>query len=167
MSLKQKIQTEIKTAMQNKEAVKLSVLRMVMAAVFNKEKEKRAKLSKEEAEDKLEEMSKLTDEEVLEVISSEVKKHKDSIEQYQKGNRQDLVEQEKTELEILMEYMPKQMEEAEVRKIVQEKIQELSASGPQDTGRVMGAIMPQLKGKADGGMVNKIVQESLRGLSLK
>ena len=162
MSLKQKIQTEIKTAMQNKEAVKLSVLRMVMAAVFNKEKEKRAKLSKEEAEDKLEEMSKLTDEEVLEVISSEVKKHKDSIEQYQKGNRQDLVEQEKTELEILMEYMPKQMEEAEVRKIVQEKIQELSASGPQDTGRVMGAIMPQLKGKADGGMVNKIVQEELK-----
>ncbi len=162
MSLKQKIQTDIKTAMQNKEVERTSVLRMVMAAILNKEKEKRAKLSKSEEDlSKLDEMSKLIDEEVSEVISSEVKKHKDSIEQYQKGNRQDLADKEKEELEILVKYMPKQMGEEEVRKIVQEKIQELGASGPQDTGRVMGAIMGQLKGKADGGMVNKIVQEEL------
>ncbi len=163
MSLKETIQSKIKTAMQEKKAEELSVLRMVMAAVFNKEKEKRAKLSKDqEDQGKLEELSKLTDQEVLEVITSESKKRKDSIEQYQKGNRQDLVDQEKSELKILEEYLPEQMGQEEVRKIISGKIQELGASGPQDTGKVMGAIMGQLKGKADGGMVNKIVQEELK-----
>ncbi|MFH1461166.1 MAG: GatB/YqeY domain-containing protein [Patescibacteria group bacterium] len=163
MSLKEKIQSEIKEALRGKEAEKLSVLRMLMAAVLNKEKEKRAKLSKnEEDESKLEEMSKLTEEEILGVISGEVKKRKDSIEQYGKGNRQDLVDQEKKELEILANYLPEQMNEEEIRKIIKEKIKELGASAPQDTGRIMGAIMPQLKGKADGGLVNKIVQEELK-----
>ena len=149
--------------MQEKKTEELSVLRMVMASVFNKEKEKRAKFVKDgEDEAKLDEMSKLTDEEVLEVISSEVKKRKDSIKQYEEGNRQDLADNEKKELEILMEYMPEQMPEDEVRKIISDKIQELGASGPQDTGKVMGAIMGQLKGKADGGMVNKIVGEELK-----
>jgi hypothetical protein len=161
--LKEKIQADIKTAMQGKKAEKLSVLRMLMAAFLNKEKEKRAKLSKSEEDlSKLDEMSKLTDEEISEVISSEVKKHKDSVEQYGKANRQDLVEQEKAELEILMEYMPEQMGEQEVRKIITEKIKELGVSGSQDTGRVMGAVMGQLKGKADGNIVNKIVQDELR-----
>jgi uncharacterized protein YqeY len=163
MSLKEKIQADLKNAMQSRDAERVSVLRMLMAAVFNKEKEKRAKLSKTEEVKKLEELSKSTDEEVLEVISSEVKKRKDSIEQYEKANRQDLADNEKKELDVLIEYMPKQMSEEEVRKIVKEKIEELGVSGPQDTGRVMGALMPQLKGKADGGMVNKIVQEELRG----
>ncbi len=163
MSLKETIQSKIKTAMQEKKTEELSVLRMVMASVFNKEKEKRAKFVKDgEDEAKLDEMSKLTDEEVLEVISSEVKKRKDSIKQYEEGNRQDLADNEKKELEILMEYMPEQMPEDEVRKIISDKIQELGASGPQDTGKVMGAIMGQLKGKADGGMVNKIVGEELK-----
>lgn len=163
MSLKEKIQSKIRTAMQEKKAEELSVLRMVMAAVLNKEKEKRAKLSKEEQdESKLSELSKLNDEETLDVITSEAKKRKDSIEQYQKGNRQDLVDQEKSELEILKEYLPEQMGEDEVKKIITQKIQELGASGPQDTGKVMGAIMGQLKGKADGGLVNKIVQEELK-----
>jgi len=163
MSLKEKIQSEIKTAMQEKEVERLSVLRMVLAATLNKEKEKRAKLSKEEKdESKLSELSKLTDEEILEVIASEAKKRKDSIEQFEKGNRQDLADQEKSELKILEKYLPEQMGEDEVRKIITNKIQELGASGPQDTGKVMGAIMGQLKGKADGGLVNKIVQEELK-----
>jgi len=147
MSLKEKIQSEVKEAMRNKEADKLSILRMVLAVVQNKEKEKR---------------DELNDQEVLSVISSEVKKHKDSIEQYGKGNRQDLVDQEKKELDILMEYMPEQMPEDEVKKIISEKIKELGASGPQDTGKVMDAIMGQLKGKTDGNLVNKIVQEELK-----
>lgn len=163
MSLREKIQAEIKTAMQRKEAQKLSVLRMVLAAALNKEKEKRAKLSKEEQdESKLSELSKLNDEEILEVISSEAKKRKDSIEQYQKGGRQDLVDQEKAELKILKEYLPEQIDEDEVRRIIADKIQELGASGPQDIGKVIGAIMNQLKGKIDGGLVNKIVQEELK-----
>lgn len=163
MSLKETLQLEIKTAMQKKEAQKLSVLRLVLAAVLNKEKKKRSILSKQEDNlSKLEEASQLTDEEVLEVITSEVKKRKDSIEQYEKGNRQDLADQEKSELEILKEYLPEQMGEDEIRKIIAEKIQEIGAGGPQDTGQVMGAVMGQLKGKVDGGMVNKIVQEELK-----
>ncbi len=163
MSLKEKIQTDIKKAMQEKGQLKVSVLRMLMAAVFNKEKEKRAKLSKTEEIEKLDELSKLTDEETMEAISSEAKKRKDSIEQYKKGNRQDLADQEKKELEILTTYLPEQMPEEEVRKIVKEKINEIGASTPQDTGKVMGAVMSELKGKAEGGLVNKIVQEELKG----
>jgi len=163
MSLKEIIQSKIKIAMKEKKTEELSVLRMVMAVVLNKEREKRMKLSKDEDDLlKLDEVSKLTDEEVLEVISSEVKKRKDSIEQFEKGNRQDLADKEKRELEILMEYMPEQMNEEEVRKIIINKIKELDVSGPQDTGKVMGAIMSQLKGKADGNLVNKIVQEELK-----
>ena len=162
MSLKEKIQTDIKKAMQQKDDLQVSVLRMLMAAVFNKEKEKRAKLSKTEEFEKLDELSQLTDEETIEVISSENKKRKDSIEQYEKGNRQDLADKEKKEMEILMDYLPEQMSEEEIRKIVKEKIEELGASTPQDIGKVMGALMPQLKGKAEGTMVNKIIQEELK-----
>jgi len=162
MSIKNTLKSNIKIAMQEKKTEELSVLRMVMAAVLNKEKEKRSKLNKEGEESKLDEMSELKDEEILDVISSEAKKRKDSIEQYEKGGRQDLVDQEKKELEILTEYLPEQMSEEEVRKIIIEKIEELGVSGPQDTGKAMGAIMPILKGKADGGMVNNIVQEELK-----
>jgi len=163
MSIKNTLKSNIKIAMQEKKTEELSVLRMVMAAVLNKEKEKRSKLNKEgEEESKLDEMSELKDEEILDVISSEAKKRKDSIEQYEKGGRQDLVDQEKKELEILTEYLPEQMSEEEVRKIIIEKIEELGVSGPQDTGKAMGAIMPILKGKADGGIVNNIVQEELK-----
>jgi len=162
MSLKEKIQADTKKAMQARDQLKVSVLRMLMAAVFNKEKEKRAKLSKSgEDLEKLDKLSKLTDEETTEVISSEAKKRKDSIEQYEKGNRQDLADQEKKELKILVSYLPEQMSEEEISKLVKEKIEELGASGPKDTGKVMGALMTQLKGKADGNLVNKIVQEEL------
>lgn len=161
--IKDKIKEDIKKAMQEKDELKLSVLRMVSSAVFNKEKDNRAKLSKAgEEESKLDEMSKLTEEEVIEVVSSEVKKRKDSIEQYEKGGRSDLAENEKKELEILMEYMPEQMGEDEIRKIVKEKIEELGISSPQETGKLMGAVMPQLKGKTDGNIVGKIVQEELK-----
>jgi len=163
MSLKEKIQADTKEAMVKKDQLKVSVLRMLMASVFNKGKEKRAKLSKDEEDlEKLGELSQLNDEETLEVISSEAKKRRDSIEQYQKGNRQDLADQEKKELEILMAYLPEQMPEEEVRKLVKAKIEELGAGGPQDTGKVMGALMSQLKGKVEGNLVNKIVQEEIR-----
>ncbi len=161
--LKEKIQLNIKKAMTEKDALTVSVLRMIMAAVFNKEKEKRNKISKTEEElEKLDKLSQLTDEEVIEVISSEAKKRKDSIEQYEKGNRKDLADQEKKELEILVDYLPEQIDEEEIRRLVKEKIEELGASSLQETGRVMGAVMPQFKGKADGNIVSKIVQEELK-----
>jgi len=161
--IKDKIKEDLKKAMQEKNELKLSVLRMVSSAVYNNEKDKRAKLSKAgEEESKLDELSKLAEEEVIEVVSSEVKKRKDSIEQYEKGGRSDLAENEKKELEILMDYMPEQIGEDEIRKIVKEKIEEMGISSPQETGKLMGAIMPQFKGKTDGNIVGKIVQEELK-----
>ena len=162
MKLKEKIRTDLRKSLQEKDTSRLSVLRMVNAAVLNKEKEKRSKLSKTEEIKRLEELSQLTDGEMIEVISSEAKKRKDSIEQYEKANRFDLSEQEKKELEILKEYLPEQMSEEDVRKLVKEKITELGVSGPQDAGKVMAGLMPLLKGKSDGGLVNKIFQEELK-----
>lgn len=149
MSLKETIKSEIKKAMIEKDALRVSVLRMVAAAVLNKEKEKGV------------EAKELTDEAVLEIISSEAKKRKDSIEQYEKGGRSDLAEKEKEELEILSAYLPEQMSEEDIRKIVKEKIVQLGATGPQDMGKVMGALMSELKSKADGVVVKKVVEEEL------
>ncbi len=163
MTIKEKIKQDLKEAMQQKQAEKVSVLRLLSSAIFNREKEKWAKLGKEEEDRvKLEQASQLSDEEAIEVISSEAKKRKDSIEQYQKGGREDLAEKEKKELEILTDYLPEQMSEDEIRKIVKEKIEQAGANGPQETGKVMGLLMPQLKGKADGGLVSRIVQEELK-----
>ena len=133
-----------------KDALRVSVLRMVMAAILNKEKEKGS------------DAGELTDEVVLEIVSSEAKKRKDSIEQYEKGERRDLAEKEKEELGILSAYLPEQMSEEEVRKIVKEKISQLGAAGARDTGKVMGALMSDLKNKADGAVVKRIVEKELK-----
>lgn len=162
MSLKQTIKDNTKNAMIEKDALKVSVLRMLSAAILNKEKEKRGKLVKEGKEDEaLEKESQLSDEEVMEVINSEAKKRKDSIEQYEKGNRSDLADQEKKELEILSKYLPEQMGEEEIRKIIKDKLTELKIDSLQEKGKLMGALMPQFKGKADGNLVNKIVEDEL------
>lgn len=161
--LREKIQEQAKEALKNKEQLKLSVLRMLLAAIFNREKEKRAKLSKtEKDETKLVKLSELDDQEVLEAISSEVKKRKDSIEQFEKAGRQELADKEKKEMEILAVYLPEQLSEEDIRNLVQEKISQTDASGPKEAGKVMAALMPQVKGKADGNLVSKIVQEELR-----
>lgn len=162
--LKEKIQEDIKEALRKKDKLRVSVLRMLISSVLNKEKEKRAKLAKtEKDEEKLTQLSKLTDEETLQAVSSEVKKRNDSIEQYEKGNRPDLAEQEKKELEILKEYLPEQMSEDDIRKLVKEKISELGASSSSEAGKIMGSLMPQIRGRADGTIVGKIVQEELKG----
>jgi len=163
VALKEQIQAEVKKAMLEKNSVGVLVLRMLLAAILNKEKEKRTKLSRDEKDiAKLEQLSRLNDEEILGVISSEAKKRNDSIEQFTRGGRNDLVEKEKKELEFLTKYLPEQMPEDEIKKIVKDKIQELNISGKSEIGKLMGAIMPRLKGKADGAAVNKIVLEELK-----
>ena len=162
-NLKQQIQTELKEAMKNKDAFLLSVLRMVSSAMKNKELEKRMKLAKAGEAGNLDELSQLTDEEALAAIMSEAKKRKDSIAEFKKGNRPDLAETEKKELEILAKYLPEQMPEEEIRKIVKETIAKIGVSDIKEMGKIMGALMPQVKGKADGGLVQKIVQEELGG----
>ncbi len=149
MSLKDKISFDLKNALRDRRTIDLSVLRMLQSAIRNREIEKkRGDIG-------------LTDEEVIEVITSEIKKRKEAIEGYMKGQRQDLVDKEKAELEILMNYMPNQMGEAEIRKEAKKVIEEAGAKIPQDIGKVMKIIMPRMKGKADGALVNRIVKEEL------
>ncbi len=162
--LKQKISEEIKKALQNKDELLLLVLRGINATIHNKEIEKRTKLSKQEKDlKKLEEQSKLTEDEVLEAVASEAKKRKESIIEFEKGGRQDLVDKETAELEIIKKYLPEQMSEDTIKEIVKKAIKETGAAGPKDIGKVMAKIMPQVKGKADGSLVSKIVGELLKG----
>ena len=160
--LQEKINSDIKKAMIEKNELLLLVLRGISSAIKNKELEKRAKLvgAAKEGED-LEKASQLTDEEVLAVLGIEAKRRKDSIEQYRSGNREDLAGQEEAEVKILSVYLPEQMGEDEVHKLVKEAIAESGAASQQDLGKVMKVLMPRVKGKADGGMVNKIVKEEL------
>ena len=111
---------------------------------------------------KLEELIKLTDEEVVEVLSFEVKKRKDSIEQYEKGGRPELAQKEQEEIKILMGYMPEQMSEEAIRDEVKKTVNQTGASGPRDMGKVIGAVMAKVKGKADGQVVSRIVKEELQ-----
>lgn len=173
MSLKEQINNDLKKAQQEKDELMLLVLRGINAAIKNKEIEKRTRLSKEpsfakasedkEKLEKLEKESKLIEEEVVGVITSEAKKRKDAIEEFKKGERQDLVEKEEKELGILKKYLPEQMGEEQIKEEVKKVIEEVGAVGLQDTGKVMGVLMPRLKGKAEGGMVSKVVNELLRG----
>jgi len=162
--LKGKIQNNLKEAVKNREELKSSVLRLLLANIFNKEKEKRYKLSKQKPgleEKDLEKESQLLDEEVIEVISSEIKKRKESILEFEKGERQDLVEKETKEKEILEKYLPEQLSEEAIKKIVQETIEKVGAKEIKDMGKVMQELMPKVKGKTDGSIVSKIVKELL------
>ena len=100
-----------------------------------------------------------TDEDVMSVLQKEAKQHNDSIEQFKKAGRQELVDKETKELEILKQYMPEQMGEEEIRKLVEETIAQTGAKSIQDIGKVMEVLMPKVKGKADGGLVSKVVRE--------
>src|SRR3990167_8182229 len=125
--LKEKLQNDVKDALKSGNAEKRLVLGLVLSAIKSRELEKRSKLSKTEPDvAKLEDASKLNDEEVIEVLSSEIKKRKDSIEQYNKGGRPELAEKEKSEIEILTEYMPEQMSEDDIRKVVQQTIKDMA-----------------------------------------
>lgn len=103
----------------------------------------------------------LTDEDIISVLQKQVKSHRESIEMFEKGKRQDLVEKEKKELEILTSYLPKQMEEAEIRGIAEKAVSDTGAKTMADMGKVMGVVMPQVKGKAEGSTVSALVRKLL------
>ena len=166
MTLKQKIQQDTKLALKEKREIEVSTLRMLLSAAVNKEKEKRYKISKEKPDlsgEELEKESQLVDDEVIEVVSSEVKKRKEAILEFEKGKRQDLVEKERRELEILQKYLPEQLSEEEIRELAKEAIDKIGAKELKEMGKVMAELMPKIKGKADGGLVSKIVKELLIG----
>ncbi len=147
--LKQKLQNDLRQSMLAKDELKTSVLRMVISAIGYYE----IKTGGAGYE--------ATDEDVLTVIQKEVKQRRDSIEQFKNANRAELVDKETKELEILQGYLPQQMNEDEIRKLVKDTISKLNAISAKDMGRVMGVLMPQLKGKADGTTVSKIVKEEI------
>lgn len=150
MALKERLTDDMKSALRNRETVRLGLVRMIRAQIKNREIAKG---------------SELVDEETVEVVSSLIKSRKEALEFAVKGDRQDLVAQAEEELEILASYLPEQLSEEEIRSVVQEAIDQSGATGPGDLGRVMGAVMPRVKGRADGRLVNTIVRECLAGLA--
>jgi len=164
MSLREIIQQDLNEAVKKENELKRSVLRMVLAAIISKEKEKRYKVATKEtgiAEEDLVKKSRLSEEELIGLVFSEAKKRKESIVEFEKGKRQDLVEKETKELEILKKYLPEPISEKEIAKMAQEVISRIGASSQKDMGRVLGELMPKFKGKAEGGVVSKIVKDLL------
>ena len=142
----EKIEIDLKNAMKDKDEVKLGTLRMLKAAVKNKEIDKKQPLSPNE---------------VLEIIQKQVKQRKDSIADFQKANRQDLIKKESAEIAVLELYLPKQLSEAELKVIVEKAIQTTGAKTKADMGKLMKEVMPQVAGRADGKQVNQIVSQLL------
>lgn len=148
MSLKETIMADMKSAMKSGDQKKLACIRFLQSAVKNKEIEVRP--------------NDLTDDDVMAVVKKQVKQRQDSIEQYEKAGRTDLAEQEKFELSILMNYLPAQLSEDQVRQIVDEVIEETGADSMKQMGAVMSGVMAKTKGAADNKLVSQLVKEKLQ-----
>ncbi|MFA6142220.1 MAG: GatB/YqeY domain-containing protein [Candidatus Omnitrophota bacterium] len=148
MDLYNKIEADIKSALRSGDSKKLSVLRMALSEIKNHEINKKLK--------------KASEGDVLQIMQRQVNQHKDSIEQFEKGNRPDLVQKEKAELEILVSYMPKQLSEEELAKIIGEVISTTGAVTKSETGKVMKAVMEKVKGRSDGKTINQLVMRLLK-----
>ena len=146
MSLTEQLQADMKTAMRDGDTLRRDTLRMAIAAAQNVAKDKRAPL---------------TDEETLEVLGREVKKRRESIAAYESANRDDLAAKEQAEIDILTPYLPEQLGEDEIRALAREAVAASGATSPKDMGRVMSGLMPTVKGRADGKLVSRIVNEEL------
>jgi uncharacterized protein YqeY len=146
MSLKERLQEDWKAAMKNRDSFRTSVITMAKAAVLQHEKI---------------DGSELNDDQIIAVLSKEVKQRRDAITEYEKGNRQDLVNQANDEIKILLEYLPQQLTENEIRDIVKNAVTEVGAVSIKDMGKIMAAIMPKVKGRADGKLVNQIIKQLL------
>lgn len=146
MSLLNTLNQDMKQAMKNKDKQKLSVIRMLKASLQN---------------EAIKHGRELNEEEELTVLAREMKQRKDSLQEFEKAGREDLVAGLQDEIAVLTPYLPKQLNEEELQEIVAQTISETGAASKADMGKVMGALMPKVKGKADGGLVNRIVQQQL------
>jgi uncharacterized protein len=147
VSLIERLNQDMKTAMKNKEKTTLSVIRMVRSSIKNKE---------------IELQHSLTEEEALDVVAKELKQQRDSLREFEQVGREDLAQKARDEIAVLERYMPEQLTDAELKKIVQETIASTGAASKADMGKVMKAVMPRVKGRADGKRVNRLVQEGLQ-----
>ena len=144
MSLKEQLAADLKESMKNKQTVRKNTVQMVRTAILQKEKDDRVTLD---------------DGDILEVIAKQLKQRKDALPEYEKSGREDLISQLKEEMDVLMGYLPKQLTPDELRPIVEAAVKETGAASMRDMGKVMAAVMPQVKGRADGKAVNAIAKE--------
>lgn len=149
MGLKQDLMQELKEAMQNKDVLKKETITMLRAAILQIEKDN---------------LKELTDSEIQTVVAKEVKKRKEAIPEYEKGSREDIVETLKKEIEILSKYLPEQLTEEEVRKLVEEAVKATGATSMKDMGKVMANLREKTQGKADGKLVSDLVKEKLMNM---
>lgn len=146
MSLKDRLLDDMKAAMKEKDSNRKNAVQMVRSAVLQIEKDNRITLD---------------DDGIIEVIAKEVKKRRDSLPEYEKSGRQDLIDNLKAELDVLMQYLPQQFTEKELEVIVKQAIQDTGASSARDMGKIMQEVMPKIKCRADGRMVSQIVKKLL------
>ena len=147
MNLSERLNEDMKQAMKSQDKFKLSTIRMIRSTIKNLEIDLKRPLD---------------DNEVLDILSREIKQRKDSLQEFEKAGRDDLADRcRKQKLKLLVEYLPEQLTEEEIKVIVQQTIQETGASSKADMGKVMSALMPKVKGRADGKLVNQVVQQFL------
>jgi len=162
--LKQKIQSDATDSLKQGNHEITSVLRMTISVINAKEKEKRYKILKEDSEVKEEELlqaSQLTDDEIIGVVSSEIKKRKDAIVLYQQGNRPELAQKEKEEISILQKYLPEPLSEDELKKLIQESINNVGAKEIKDMGKIMSDLVLKVRGRADNSHISGIIKKLL------
>ena len=150
MSLRKKLQDDLKDAMRKGDATRRSTIRLLRSEIGNQEIARQADLE---------------DDDVIDLLGKQAQQRRDSIEAFKQGNRQDLVDKEEAELAIILQYLPKQMPHDEITTLAQQAVEEIGAAGPQDMGKVMGRLMPQVRGKAQGKDVSAVVSELLKGLA--
>ncbi|MCL6471683.1 MAG: GatB/YqeY domain-containing protein [Firmicutes bacterium] len=153
MSLKDRLSEDLKSAMRAapsdvSQKIRVSTIRFLNAEIKNAEITKK---------------SQLTDEEIVEIIQKQIKRRREAVEQYRKGNREDLAEKEESEAKILASYLPKQLTDDEIRELAKRAIKDTGATSIKEMGRVMSKLMPEVRGRADGKRVNEIVSELLKG----
>lgn len=146
MSLKEKLAEDLKSAMKEKDIVRKNAVQMIRAGVLQVEKDNKVTLD---------------DDGVLDVISKQLKQRRDSLPDYEKSGREDLISQLNAEIAVLMEYLPEQLSEEELRQIVADAVAATGAQSLKDMGKIMAAVMPKTKGRADGKMINNIARELL------
>ena len=147
MSLKQKLQEDLKSSMKNKDTVKKSVITLIRASIKQYEVDNRVELG---------------DEEIVDLIAKQLKQTRDSREEFAKAGREDLVSKAEAEIEVLKEYLPQQLSEEELNKIVISTISEVGATSMKDMKKIMTSIMPKVKGRADGKLINELVKKNLQ-----
>lgn len=147
MSLETKLMDDLKLAMKEKNKVKKSVITLIRAAVKQYEVDNRAKLD---------------DQGIIDIVAKQMKQRKDALEEFIKAGREDLISQTREEIEMLKDYLPAQLSEEDIESIVVDTIKEIEASSMKEMGKVMSALMPKVKGKADGKIVNELVKKHLQ-----